>query len=105
MNLENALKTIAFYDGYRDAFNPCVGDYQKDCNIMTYYNIEALIPVWIKLKQFGFSLRFDDTESSNVYFLIDNVGDEYSRKMNKELSIKDSLIIATALAINELEEK
>lgn len=105
MDLETALKTIAFYDGYRDAFNPCGGNYLNQPELMEYYSIDKLIHIWQKMKQFGITLRFDETEYHNVYFLIDNVGDEYARTMNKELTLKDSIVIATAMAIDELEER
>lgn len=106
MNLEEACKTIAFYDGYRDAFNPCGGTFEKHPEVNRYLIINNLIPVWQKMKRIGFNIRFDVGEEApdDTYFLIDSVHDEYSRKMPPASEFSHSLVIATALAINELEK-
>lgn len=108
MDLETACKTIAFYDGYRDAFNPCDNNFEKNNRVNQYLILNNLIPVWQKIKKIGFNLRFDEGEFSfdSKYYLIDNVGDEYGRKMPSiEKPLNERLVIATALAINEIEKQ
>ena len=76
-----------------------------------YYcdDLNTLIPIWGKLKNIGFTLRFDtgDYAQPCSYFLIDSVSDEYGRSIpdefkNKKLQYK--MALATALAIIELSK-
>lgn len=103
MDIETACKVIAFFDGYRDAFNPCDTDFIKNSRVNKYLNLNNLVLIWEKIEDIGFNLRFDKGEHAGVssYFLIDGVGDEYGRRMPVGNSIVEQLVIATALAINE----
>lgn len=104
MHIENACKIIAFYMGYRDAYNPCDNEFSKNSNVNKYLVFENLIPVWEKFENIGFNIRFDKGEwaCDHCYYLIDSVNDEYRRDMpNNVENLVHKMTIATALAIME----
>ena len=105
MNVESACKIVAFYNGYRDAYNPCDNSFENNINLKEYLDLNQLVKVWEKMQNFGVNLRFDKGEwaGSNHYFLIDSVNDEYGRKFPTEgVNLSENLVIATAEAIIEL---
>ena len=47
---EEACKHIAFFMGYRDAFNPCDNEFEKCSQVNKYLSLDELVPVWNKMK-------------------------------------------------------
>lgn len=67
--LENILKNIAFYDGYRDAFNPSDTHYSKNIHLQIYLtSIDAVNNVVNKINQdyrsFNKQTMLDFTETT-----------------------------------------
>lgn len=105
MHIEEACKVIAYWSGYRDAFNPCDTSFEKNPEVNKYLILNNLVPIWESMTNVGFSLRFDQGVWSidHSYYLIDGVNDEYGREFpNNGKDFAENLVVATALAINEL---
>ena len=116
MNREDKIKIITDFMGYKIiSIKDNIMQYEKVPMRAVYTDktfdssIDSLIPVWQKIKQIGVDFRFDEGEysQSHHYYLIDSLGDEYSRNVDKKIykNIFEFAFEATINAINELKKE
>lgn len=104
MTPEEACKIVAYFDGYRDAFNPCGGDFENHFQINKFLSLDELTPVWEKLGYRGFhSDRFLHKEKMHYQAWL-TFFDERTPTQISMKSIREAAVIATAKAIQELED-
>lgn len=105
-----ACQIISFYDGHRDAFNPCNGNPWDDGLITKYLSLDGLVPIWRKLQKdarkiddptglMDFEFALDDYSGNDCFFIETNWG---YIDTSESGNIQEAAAITTAKTIREV---
>lgn len=62
--ISHACKVIAYYMGYRDAFNPCDGGFNECHAVNKYMSLDEMVPV---LEKLGLNVNLSYQPSTKTY--------------------------------------